>query len=118
MSWEVLPAGVSKRSNEPAISVQKNFRISWNRGTQDALGNPEHVDLLLDRSGRRLGLRKCELSETSFKARKAKDQDTWGISAKGPLTAAGIAVEASHRRYAETADGIVFIDITEILQDA
>lgn len=115
MSWEVLPARMSKRSNEPAISVQKNFRVSWNRGTQAVLGSPEYVELLLDRTAKRLGIRKTGKSETSYTVRKAGAQDTWGISAEGPMKAAGITVETSHRRYALVDGDIVHIDIAEIL---
>lgn len=114
MGWIVLASGTSKRSNEPAISLMKNYRISWNRATQQVLGEPEFVDLLIDPATKRMGLRRTAKSEVSFPVRKSASQDSWGISAEGPLKAAGILVASSHRRYAETTDGIVHIGIAEL----
>jgi hypothetical protein len=108
---------MSKRSNDPSISIQKNGRISWNKGTQHALGNPEFVDVLLDRLEKRLGVRRSERTETAYTVRKSATQDSWGVSADGPLKAAGIVVSRSHRRYAAVDGEIVYIDLTELMSE-
>lgn len=123
MNWETLDARSSRRTDEPAISVQKNYRVSWNQGAQKAMGGPEYIEILLNREAGLLGLRRAEKSETTFPVRRVAGQRSWGVSAQGALVTAGITdVERSHRRYAdaeELADGssVLFIDISPLLGD-
>jgi hypothetical protein len=114
--WEVLPAKASKRTDSPALSLQKNGRISWNEGAQRAMGDPDFVELLLNRRTGRLGLRKVEKSEQAFHVRKSGSQRTWALSAEGALNQAGIKAEVAYRRYADVSNGVVSIDISELLK--
>lgn len=114
MAWETLKANSSKRTTKPSIGIQKNGRISWNEGTQEELGDPQFVELLLDRQGMRLGLKAGQQAEETFSVRKSGTQKTWGISAYGALNIASLVVEKAYRKYAKVEKGIVFIDISDI----
>jgi hypothetical protein len=117
MAWEKLSAKISKRTDMAAISIQKSGRVAWNQGTQKALGEPNFVELLIDRKAGRLGLRKADKGMANFPVKQVGSQKTWGISAQGALGLAGLSVDAAYRRYAEVDNDVVFIDIAELLSD-
>ena len=116
MAWETISAKLTRRTGAPALSIQKNGRVSWNAGMQRVLGNPEWVRMVYDRATDRLALSKAERAAHHFAVRKAKTQESWGFSAYGPLrTILGIDPSESYRRYAEDfGDGIWGIDIKEL----
>ncbi len=114
MPWEKLSAKSSKRTDMPALSIQKNGRVAWNLGAQNALGDPEFVELLIDHEANRLGLKKTVKGDDNFIVRKNKNQKTWSISAQGALNSTGLVVDASYRRYGEVSDNVVYININEI----
>jgi hypothetical protein len=117
MPWEKLPAEMSKRSEMPAISLQKGGRVAWNEGTNKSLGEPDFVELLIDRKTMRLGLRKSIKGAGNFPVRRVGSQRTWMINAAGTLGLVGLLVDTAYRRYAEVDDDIVFIDISELFSD-
>lgn len=119
MTWKKLPRRSSIRSNKPAIGIQKNGRISWNLGTQQALGSPEYVELLYDPQKKKLGLRKVESEDLdTFPVRQAGKQRTWGISALGALRSIGIEVDKAYRVFAEIEGDIAAISVEEVVPDS
>ncbi len=115
MSWKKLHSRSSARSTKPAIGIQKNGRISWNEGTQQALQSPQFVELLYDEANKRLGLQKAPVEgEDTFVVRQASKQRTWGISALGALRSIGIEIKQAYRKAAQVEEGVVFIVMSDL----
>jgi hypothetical protein len=116
MAWTKLSRRSSLRSEKPSIGIQKNGRLSWNTGTQNALRSPQYVELLYDRDTRRLGIRRVEVEDIdTFQVRKAEKQQSWGISALGALNTIGISAAKAYRRFAKTDGDIVFITVEDAI---
>lgn len=118
MTWKKLHRRASVRSDKPAIGIQKNGRIAWNAGTQEALGLPEYIELLYDEKNKRIGLKKTDSEDLdTFPVRQAAKQRTWGVSALGALRSIGIEVDKAYRAFAEVDGDIVSISVEQLVTD-
>lgn len=111
MPWEVFE---NKRyARVAAISVDKSGRILWGKATHLLLGSPDHIELYLDRERKLLGLKKADASRYNFRVHKSMLQNTWTVSAKGPLNAVGLLPPETIRGFAiqEPESDIVYIKL-------
>jgi hypothetical protein len=97
--WEVLPR-VSFAGRFPArmrLTISKARYLSWNKPTQEALGDPSHVVIVYNDKERLIGVRKCNATDphahhvTHDNARGAG----WTVSAVGTLREAGLTPKAT-----------------------
>lgn len=119
MAWQKLSARANVRSDKPTIGVMKNGRITWNKATQEALGEPSGVVVLFDPEEKRLAIQKVDNGEPGefFQVTKAKNQASWSVSALGALRVAGIEVNKAFRGAAKDyGSGAWGIDVSELLE--
>ena len=58
--FEVFTRRMTPSSNAPSVTIQKRGTISLNKASFDALGKPDAIELLYDRTARIVGLRPAE----------------------------------------------------------
>jgi hypothetical protein len=80
------------------------------------LDSPEEVEILIDQKNGLLALRKGTDSENAFRVRKLGPQNTWIASARGALRRVGLLPETAYRRVARQEDGMLVIDVSDLLQ--
>ena len=118
MAWRALPPGIYRGTIQPTISIQKSGALTWNRGAQQALGEPEVVQILFDEERKLLGLRKVDGESEGFRVRRLGNQNTWITSARGALRRVGLLPSRAYRRVAELQEGVLAIDVSELLAQA
>ena len=121
MAWKKLSARAGNlRTGRPAMSIQKNGRVTWNWGLHEALGRPEWVELLFDREAMLLGIRGSAQPDNCLEVRKASKQETWGVSALAMLRSGApyLAVSRAFRTVAhDLGDGIWGISVEELAKE-
>jgi len=116
MAWNKLDSQAGGIANTPSISIQKTGKIAWNEPAQEALGKPEHVEVLIDDETALLGVKKTiKPTASDFAVKRYGDQKSWSVSAKRPLKSVGIEPDAAYRQQANMDNGVLTIKIGGLL---
>ncbi len=116
MGWRPLRPGIQRGTEQPTVSIQKSGAVTWNQSAHEALGRPAQVEIMLDADRGRLGLRRAQDADESFRVRKLGPQNTWIASARGALRRAGLLPPSAYRQVAELEDGLLQIDVSELMR--
>ncbi|NPV08028.1 MAG: hypothetical protein HPY83_08705 [Anaerolineae bacterium] len=116
MSWEPLQPGVYRGTDQPTISIQKSGGVTWNLAAHRALEEPDQVEILIDHQQGLLAVRKAVSGESGFRVRKLGPQNTWIASARGALRRVGLLPTTAYRRVAQQEDGMLVIDVSDLLK--
>lgn len=102
MTWQEWAPRTRPRTTVPALSIQANGSLAWNKGLHDKLGEPTYVRVMHDADGQRLAIRAAERTMEAFTVHRTGRQKSWHISAAGAVKAyMGGLPERAYRRYAE-----------------
>ncbi len=97
---------------EPTVTIQAKGTFGVNRAAAAALGNPERVELLFDRTARVIGLRPADGSvRHAYPLRKQQRSNTYVLAAMAFAQAHGIPTDRARRFPAVMEDGILVIDL-------
>ncbi len=100
VNFEVFPY----RKGEPAISINSQHKISFNKGAWFALGKPESVLLKFDPAKRIIGIESCPTADRrAFPVRRHNSNNAYTY-AKPFLEHYGLSVEKATRYDAEMLD--------------
>jgi hypothetical protein len=116
MTWETFQRQRAPLSEEPTITIQRRGTLSLNAAAHSALENPEAVELLFDRSTRRMALRKAEPSTShAYLVRPlGKGGSTWLVSGQAFTRYYGIDSEKAMRWDAKLdSDGLLVVDLND-----
>ena len=118
MPFEVFQGQRVRVTDEPTITIQKRGNISLNLPAYEALGSPDHVELLYDRERKLMGIRKTTDSKSqsayvvrSVTPRNNRPPSSYVLSGIAFAAYYGIPVESAHRWTAQEEDGMLVIDL-------
>ena len=110
--WEVLSSQARLADRLLMLSINRNGRLTFNAPLFKALGEPEFIRLLYDSESDRLGVVKSAPAIDAYPVKKSKTQETYGVSAFGPLKAIERAPEKAFRAQAkDVGDGVWAISL-------
>lgn len=115
-NFETFTKRMAPLVKAPYVTIQKRGTISLNAAAHAAIGSPEAVELLYDKSARIVGFRPVDKS-----AEHAYPLRTSGGKAVGPYILSGTAftkyygidTTVSRRWVGRMVDGVLCIDLTE-----
>jgi len=115
-SFEVFTKKMVPLGKEPMVTIQRKGILSFNQAAYDAIGSPEAVELLYDRTERIIGVRPTDPKAPHAYAPRAavkKDNGPYLVSGTAFVHHYGIDVTATRRYPVTVADGILCIDLKE-----
>jgi hypothetical protein len=116
---------VRKNIKTPFVTFMVSYRgdkvnqasIYWNKDSHEIIGEPEWVELFVDRDAGKLLFSGVEsINEDAFSVRRFGDGYYWGISAWRLINQLGITLRKTKRFEAIEEDGMLMIDIGEFLE--
>ncbi len=100
---------------EPVVALQRRGVLSLNRAAYELLGEPATVELLFDRTGRRIGIRPIASDAPhAYRVRKQPGSATYLVAAKAFMQFYGIPNDQARRYDADLVDGVL---VAELRQD-
>lgn len=99
---------------KPFVTIQKRGTMSFNKAAQVALGSPEAVELLFDKTNNVMGVRAIDPKvEHAYpmRAQGHKNDGPYIVSGAAFTKYYGIKTEEARRFSAEMEDGVLIIDL-------
>ncbi len=113
LGFEVFDKRASTSSKIPMVTIQMRGHFSLNKAAYDAMGQPDHVELLYDRQEKLIGFRPTEASNPRAYPVKPQGTRSTGRQVAGQAFAKYYDLDVSTaRRYSvEMKDGILVLDL-------
>lgn len=112
-NFERFRRDVPAFASDPYITIQKRGVISLNRAAFGALGAPQAVELLYDRTARVVGLRAADpRADDAYQVRATAPGGPFVISAIAFTKHYGIDTSAAHRWLGFVDNGVLCVDLT------
>ena len=117
--FEVFTKG-SPAARRPQVTIQRVGALGYNAAAVHALGDPEAIQLMYDRTHRVIGIKKVELDAPGSYAIRPVSPGAKGrvLSAKTFLIHFEIPFDVPLRYDAEMVDGILVVDLNKGGEDA
>lgn len=111
--WEVFDKRATPATPEPMVTIQKDALISFNRAAYEALGEPEAVELLYDRTDKIIGMRPTNKhSKHAYTVRKQGSSSSYLVSGRAFISHYRIDLGNTSRRYeAQMFGNVLGIDL-------
>lgn len=116
MAFETFKRQRAPVTDQPAITIQKRGSISINPPAYEALGRPEHVELLYDREQQLIGIRKvaADVPHAYVVRPLGKSETTHLVSGTAFMAWYGIETETARRWNARPeGEDMLVIDLKE-----
>jgi hypothetical protein len=111
--FEIYRRQRARPDAEPLIAIQRKGILALNHAAYEALGSPESVELLYDREGSRIGLRKTAATTAhAYKVRAQRGGRWWFVSGFAFLRHYGISLCTSLRLPARVEPGANVLAVT------
>lgn len=101
MPWTTIPA--RRHTAQPTLTLQRSGRLAWNQPLQEALGDPDEVELLYDPELRRLAVRP-DPRDAGYRVYRTS-QGSYCIACETALKRLGLVGESAYRDEAEAYGG-------------
>lgn len=111
-NWESFTRRSAPIVVQPFVSVQRKGIISLNRAAFEALGAPEAVELLFDRSECLMGMRPTE-PKTASAYPVRKQTSNWVVAGIAFANFYGIDTSVARRYPAQLKDGVLTVDLKQ-----
>lgn len=116
MSWEILQPVRAWGYLSNSISIQANGRLSWGTLAHQAMGEPEKVELLINRGKKAVALRPA--AKEGFTATACKESSTvHTIHVAATLKANGILCGKAVRKEFSRMGSMIYIIVPELFPD-
>jgi hypothetical protein len=111
-NFEVFKKRMTPLVKQPYVTLQRRGTMSFNKAAYQALGSPEAVELLYDKSEGIMGLRPVSATEQhAYPLRASNNETTYMLSATAFTKYYEIKTDVSRRFAARMEDGILCIDL-------
>ena len=116
-NFEVFDRRSRPVSHQPTVTLQKRGNFSLNRAAFNALGDPEAVELLYDRTERLIGMRSASLNNRlAYPVRKQQNAASYLIAGNAFNQFYGIETGSTRRWNAVMSDDILVVDLKQQAQ--
>ena len=114
LNFEEFVARGVRRSTGPAVTLQAGGIFALNQEAVDALGQPESVVLLYDRTARVVGFRPADPSvKHGYRVRKDARSPSSLVTGRAFCRAHAIPTDRGRRYQATMQDGVLTINLTD-----
>lgn len=113
-NFEVFDRRSRPVSHQATVTIQKRGNFSLNKAAFQALGEPEAVELLFDRSERLIGMRPSEVrNRHAYPVRKQQNAQSYLVAGNAFNQYYQIETGVTRRWDASIQDGILVIDLKQ-----